>query len=81
MDMQTLSEYIYQGREIEFEYKGEKYSITYGISDGKEVISFCRFYQETTEVTSVDELIKVERDGVAVLAMLESLTEDKIWIY
>lgn len=81
MDEQTLSQYVSEGREIEFEYNGKKYSITYGVLDGKEVISFCEFYQETTEVTSVDELVKVERDGVAVLAMLESLTEDKIWIY
>ncbi|MBP3753540.1 MAG: hypothetical protein J6I66_01615 [Lachnospiraceae bacterium] len=81
MDLQKLSEYILEGREIEFEYQGEKYSITYGVSDGKEIISFCRFYQETTEVTSVDELIKVERDGVTVLEMLKSLSEDKIWIF
>ncbi len=81
MNMQELSEYVSQGREIEFEYKGKKYSITYGILEGKEVISFCQFYQETTEVTSVDELIKVEREGVTVLEMLESLPEDKIWIY
>lgn len=81
MDKQTLSQYVSEGREIEFEYQGKKYSITYGVLDGKEVISFCEFYQETTEVTSVDELIKVEREGVTVLAMLESLTEDKIWIY
>ena len=81
MDKQTLSQYVSEGSEIEFEYQGKKYSITYGVLDGKEVISFCEFYQETTEVTSVDELIKVEREGVTVLAMLESLTEDKIWIY
>ncbi len=81
MNMQQLSEYVSEGREIEFEYRGKKYSITYGVLDGKEVISFCEFYQETTEVASVDELIKVERDGVTVLEMLESLPEDKIWIY
>ncbi len=81
MNTQELSEYVSQGREIEFEYKGKKYSITYGVLDGKEVISFCQFYQETTEVTSVDELIKVAREGVTVQEMLESLSEDKIWIY
>lgn len=57
------------------------YSITYGVIDGKNVISFCEFYQETTEVETVDELIKVERDGVTVLHMLESITEEDIWIY
>ena len=81
MDKQTLSQYVSEGREIEFEYQGKKYSITYGVLDGKEVISFCEFYQETTEVETVNELIKVERDGVTVLHMLESITEEDIWIY
>ena len=57
------------------------YPLTYGVIDGKNVISFCEFYQETTEVETVDELIKVERDGVTVLHMLESITEEDIWIY
>ncbi len=81
MNMQELTQYVSQGREIEFEYQGNNYSITYGILEGKEVISFCQFYQDTTEVTSVEELAKVERNGVTVLEMLQSLPEDKIWIY
>ena len=81
MNKQQLTDYVSQGREIEFQYQGKKYSITYGVIDGKEVISFCEFYQETTEVETVDELIKVERDGITVLQMLESITEEDIWIY
>lgn len=81
MNLDQLREYVSEGREIEFKFNGKKYSITYGVIGGKDVISFCEFYQETTEVETVDELIKVERDGVAVLHMLESITEEDIWIY
>ena len=81
MNLDQLREYVSEGREIEFKFNGKNYSITYGVIDGKNVISFCEFYQETTEVETVDELIKVERDGVTVLHMLESITEKDIWIY
>ena len=81
MNIDQLREYVSEGREIEFKFNGKKYPITYGVIDGKDVISFCEFYQETTEVETVNELIKVERDGVTVLHMLESITEEDIWIY
>lgn len=81
MNLDQLREYVSEGREIEFKFNGKKYSITFGVIDDKDVISFCEFYQETTEVETVDELIKVERDGVTVLQMLESITEEDIWIY
>lgn len=81
MTKQELFNYIEQGREIEFVYQNKKYSITYGVINGKEVISFCEFYQETTEVETAEELINVTRDSVSVLQMLESITEEDIWIY
>ncbi len=81
MNLDQLREYVSEGREIKFKFNGKKYSITYGVIDDKDVISFCEFYQETTEVETVDELLKVERDGVTVLHMLESITEEDTWIY
>lgn len=81
MTKQELFNYIEHGRVIEFIFQSRKYSITYGIIEGKEVISFCEFYQETTEVETAEELINVTREGVTVLQMLESLTEEDIWIY
>ncbi len=81
MGIDQLREYVSQGREIEFKYQGKQYSITYGVIDGKEVISFCEFYKETTEVETVDELVKVERDGVSVIQMLESISDNEIWVY
>ncbi|MBF1013087.1 MAG: hypothetical protein HXK83_08600 [Lachnospiraceae bacterium] len=81
MTKKLLIEYVDSGREIEFLYKGKKYSITYGRIDGKDVISFCEFYKETTEVETAEELLSVERDGISVLSMLQSLKEKDIWIY
>lgn len=81
MTKEQLFEYISQGREIEFKYKGKKYSITYSPSWDEDYISFCEFYQYTSDVKTPEELIKVEREGVTVLQMLESITEEDIWIY
>lgn len=81
MQKEQLKEYVANGREIEFEYNNKEYSITYGIIDNKEVISFCEFYKETTEVQTYEELLNVSRDGVTVAEMWESLKEDDIWLY
>jgi len=81
MKIQKIYDLVESGREVEFEYDGKKYSITYGTVDDVEVISFCEFYKESTEVTTVDELLKVKRDGVSVEEMLLSLSEDDIWIF
>lgn len=81
MTKELLIDYINHGREIEFRYNGKMYSITYGTLDGKRVISFCEFYQDTTEVEKPEELLNVERSDITVLQMWESLTEDDIWIY
>ena len=81
MSKEQLMENISQGREIEFRYNGKKYSITYGTVGGKEVISFCEFYKETTEVDDVEELVKVKREGITVLEMLESLKDEDIYVF
>ena len=81
MKIQKIFDLVESGREVEFEYDGKKYSITYGTVDDVEVITFCEFYKESTEVTTADELLKVKRDGVSVEEMLLSLSEDDIWIF
>lgn len=81
MTKNSLIDYIDQGREIEFQYKDKQYSITYGEYKGKDVISFCEFYQESTEVTTVDELLSVMRNGVSVLEMWESISEDDVCLF
>lgn len=81
MNKEQLIDYVTHGREIEFKYNGKKYSITYAPEGVEDYISFCEFYKETSDVKTVDELVNVTREGVTVLQMLESLTEDDIWIY
>lgn len=81
MTVDKLKDYIECGNEIEFKFNGKDYSITYGTFDGKEMISFCEFYQETTEVSTFEDLLEVSRDGATVLQMWESLSEDDVWIY
>jgi len=78
MTKAQLFGYIAEGREIDFEYNGKKYSITYSPSWEDDYISFCEYYQYTSDVKTPEELINVERDGVTVLQMLESLPDEKI---
>lgn len=81
MNKEILIDYIECGREIEFKYKDKMYSITYGSSEMRDYISFCEFYKEPTNVTTIDDLLEVSRDGITVLEMWESLSENDIWIY
>ena len=81
MTKEQLLDFINCGREIEFQFNGKRYSITYGLIDNKEVISFCEFYQYTTEVTTCDELLRVSRGGVTVEEMLKNLSEEDVWIF
>lgn len=81
MTKELLKEYVYYGREIEFEYKGKMYSITYSLADQEDFISFCEFYKEPTNVKTFEELLEISRGGVTVLQMWESLTEENVWVY
>ena len=81
MTKEELTNWVSQGDEIEFNYDSKRFSITYGEFDGEDWISFCEFYKETTEVKTVEELLKVERYGITVEQMLASCTEEDIWIF
>ena len=81
MTKAELTNYISRGNEIEFTYGGKRYSITYNENDPAHPISFCEFYKETSDVKDVEELARVQHEGVTVLEMLESLTEKEIWIF
>ena len=80
MTKEELKELIETGREIEFTYNKKRQSITYSNENVKD-ISFCEFYKETTDVSSVDELCNVKRDDKTVLEMLESITDKDISVY
>ena len=85
MTFEQLENYISIRNEIEFTYRGKKYSITYWYPDGDEdnvYISFCEFYKETTEVKTAAELWNnVSRDGVTVGEMLSDVQQEDIYIF
>lgn len=81
MKKEELRQLIEEGHEIEFEYKKKKYSITYGEINGEDVISFCEFYKESVEVKTTDELLAIHYNDFVLGNIIESLTEDKVWIY
>ncbi len=54
MRKEELKELIELGHEIEFKYKGKKYSITYYNDKRKNYISFCEFYKEPIDVSNVE---------------------------
>ena len=85
MTFEQLENYISIRHEIEFTYRGKKYSITYSYPDDEEddaLISFCEFYKDITEVTTASDLWNnVYRDGVSVGEMLSSIKQDDIYIF
>lgn len=81
MTREGLKDLIEYGDEIEFNYSGKRFSITYYERNGHRVISFCEFYKEITDVDTFEDLCEVERYGVKVIDMLESITDDDIDIY
>ena len=70
MTKQQLKEWIDTGRELDFEYQGNEYSITYYKDNRNDYISFCQYYQDTLDVSSVDVLWNFAYKGIALADML-----------
>jgi hypothetical protein len=81
MKKEYLIKLIEEGHEIEFEYKDKKYSICYGVIDDEEVISFCEFYKESKEVKTIEELLALNYNDFVLEDILDSIDEDKIWVF
>ena len=81
MTIEVLKKWVRTGREIEFNYKGKDYSITYYNDDRKDFISFCEAYDETVDVATVDELWNSTYKGIKLSEMLSSIPEDDVYVY
>ena len=81
MTIDILKKWVRTGRELEFNYKGKDYSITYYNDDRKDFISFCEAYDETVDVTTVDELWNSTYKGIKLSDMLSSIPEDDVYVY
>ena len=81
MTKEQLFKWVDTGRELEFNYKGKDYSITYFRKNRKICISFCEFYKETLDVATVDELWNSTYKGIKLSDMLSSIPEDKVDVF
>ena len=81
MTIEVLKKWVRTGRELEFNYKGKDYSITYYNDDRKDFISFCEAYDETVDVATVDELWNSTYKGIKLSEMLSSIPEDDVYVY
>ncbi len=78
MTKQQLIEWIDTGRELEFEYEGNKYSITYYNDNRKDYISFCQYYQETLDVSDVETLWNSTYKGINLADMFSSISDNEV---
>lgn len=81
MTKEILNELISTGREIEFDYKGKKYSIIYFKENNEKIISFCEYYKDTLDVRSADELWNSTYNNISIKEMLSSLSEDEYSVF
>ena len=60
MNRESIEELIKARREIEFTFRGTRYSITYYNDDREKAISVCEFYQKPIDVRDADEVLKLK---------------------
>ena len=78
MTKQQLIEWIETGRELEFEFGGRKYSITYYNDGRRDYVSFCEFYKEPLDVSDANALWDSSYKGIELSKMLSAIPEDKV---
>lgn len=78
MTKEQLKDWVNTGREIEFDYKDKRYSITYYGDNRVNYISFCEFYEETLDVADVETLWISTYKGMDVGKILSSITENEM---
>ncbi len=82
MKIATLKDLLDHGHEIEFDYKGKRYSFTFGENEkGKIVIAFCEFYKDDIESEDIDEILNSTYNGMKVADIIEELDEKEVDIF
>ena len=81
MKRECLEMLIDAGREIEFTYHGNRYSITYYNDDRKKYISICKFYETPVDVSTSAEALKVTIGRYTLEQIFAALPDKAIDIY
>ena len=81
MKRECLELLINNCREIEFVYRGNRYSITYYNDDRKKHISICKFYSKTVDVSTAEEALKVKIGKLTLEQIFAKLPDSAIDIF
>ena len=81
MTIAEIKDLLEHGHEIEFNFNGKEYSFTFGSVEGKRFVAFCEFYKPDIEFETVDEILAAEYDGFKIADVVESLSDEDIYIF
>ncbi len=82
MRVECIELLVTTGREIEFEYKGEMYSITYRVDENKKTKVRCgKFYGERAEFDNPYEVIDYKIGDKTIEQIFAELPDDAFDIY
>lgn len=81
MKRERIQELIKSNREIEFEYRNHRYSITYFNEECEKPISFCEFYRKPINVRNPDELLNITVDSRTLEDIFAELPDSAFDIY
>ncbi len=81
MRAECIESLIVCNREIEFTYKGKRFSITYYNDKREKYISFCQFYQKPIDVRNSCELLNLKIGKLTLEKIFASLPDSAFDIY
>lgn len=81
MKAECIEALINEKREIEFTYRGNRYSITYYNDNREKYISVCKFYEKPIDVKNTDELFKLTIGRYTLKQIFEALPDSAFDIY
>lgn len=81
MKAECIELLIYCNREIEFDYRGRKYSITYYDDNRENYISFCEANKDPIDVKNSSELLELKIGGKKLEVIFANLPDSAIDIY
>lgn len=81
MKRECIEELIRSGREIEFRYRGGRYSITYYNDEREKGISVCKFYGKPIDVADAEEVFGLTIGGVKLEEIFAALPDSAFDIY
>lgn len=81
MKTECIEVLINENREIEFAYKGNRYSIAYYNDNREKYISVCKFYKKPIDVKNADELFKLKIGKYTLKQIFKALPDSAFDIY